>query len=372
MSETTGTTPPIFIPNAGSSRTVMVGKNYFFIQILNAQVAYFGPVWQQVQGLAVVSKVDLSHKALGCVVRAIQQTRSIKRDQPEQLGISHNLVDVVPASMERVSISLDFILDRKNRFVTLSKIINEGGLFSAISLAPGAALVAQTLSKLSQQLIENFIPSEDQQPLLRFSSDFSLAGDGLKEGYYVILGSQDSNNPLPSPYELKSMAVRDKMLLINDRLVTRLSYVILNVQSVPARTRDASQGAAWDLKLSEAENKAHTLLNNPLATHDDKQKGWEDCLKLLTDAQTLLLSDPTYLRSEANAIIKSVYANCKDLVISQVRISGDLGTPNWIPDENMARDRLDIPVDEDLNATLDHYAEQVIESRRTLKAVGLR
>ncbi len=366
----TGTTAPLFIPRTPDPQAIVVGQNYFFIQIHNAQAAYFGPPWKQTEGLAVVSQVNLSHEVFGDTLRALRRTRKVERNRAEQLGLSPNLIDLVPASMNRVTVSIDFILDRKNQLAALSKIINTDGLLSAISLAPGAALVAQTLSKVSQQLIESFIPAEDSLPLLQFSSDFNLAGEGLREGYYVILGSRDDGNPLPSPYV--KLSVRDRVLLANDQAVTQLSYIILNVQCVPVRTRDGSQGAAWDLKLREAEAQAQNLLDNPLATAGERRQGWEACVRLLTEARTLILADPAYLRDEANAIIKSVYHRCNRLVSQDIRVRGEGAKAAWTPDEGAARAWLQIPPEEDLTASLGRYADQVAAARRVLKSAGLR
>lgn len=366
----TGTTAPIFVPRTPNPQSILQGRNYFFIQIHNAQAAYYGPIWQQTQGLAVTTQVNLSHEALGGAVKALHRTRRVERNRAEQLGLSPNLVDVVPATMSRVSISVDFILDRKNQLVTLSKIINNDGLFATISFAPGAAIAAKTLSKLAQQLIENFIPAEDSVPLLQFSGDFNLAGDGLKEGYYVILGSRDDANPLPSPY--LPLAVRDRMLLVDDRPATQLSYLILNIQCVPARTRDGNESAAWNQKLREAEDKAQSVLDNPLATNDERDRGWNDCVKLLTEGQTLLRSDPTYLREEAAKIVKSVYDRCRRLVTEEGAKRGANFKGDWTPDEGAARHRLEISPSEDFESTLDDYAEEVLVTRRALKTAGIR
>jgi hypothetical protein len=141
---------------------------------------------------------------------------------------------------------------------------------------------------------------------------------------------------------------------------------------VPVRTRDGNQGAAWDLKLREAEARAQNLLENPLAADDDRRQGWDECVKLLTEARTLILADPMYLRDESNAIIKSVYQRCKLLITERTTRRGADTKSTWVPDEGADRALLEIPPGEDLNASLAHYAGQVAAARRTLRAAGLR
>jgi hypothetical protein len=371
----TGTTAPIFIARSDNPQLIRPGKNYFLIQIHNAQAAYFGPPWQKTEGLAVTSQVDLSHQALGGAIKAIHRIRKVERNRAEQLGLSPNLVGLVPATMTHVSVSIDFILDRKNQLVALSKVINSDGLLSTLSLAPGAALVAQTLSRLAQQLIENFIPAADSVPLLQFGGDFNLAGEGLKEGYYAILGSRDDANPLPTPYT--KLSVRDRVLLANDLPVTQLSYVLLNVQCVPARTRDMNDNAAWAPKLREAEDEAQSLLNDPLASAEAYAQGWKKCQTLLHEAQALLRNDPNYLPGEANQIIQAAYKKCEALVKQKAVDTRDGGLVKaaraWTVDSRPDRDLLGIPQDDgELDKALDEYAEQVFAARRALKAAGLR
>jgi len=50
-------------------------------------------------------------------------------------------------------------------------------------------------------VIQTFVPAQDQVPILQFAGDFDLGADtqtGLRDGYYVILGTRDSRNPIPA------------------------------------------------------------------------------------------------------------------------------------------------------------------------------
>ena len=367
-----GTTPFLYVPRTDTPEVIRLGENYFFIQIHSAQAAYYGPVWKQSKGLAVVSKIDLNHKALSGTILALQHTRLLGRNQTAQLGLRHNLIDVVPATMSRVSISFDFILDRKNQLAALSKVINDGGLQSTLSLTPGMSLAAHVLSGLSQKIIENFIPAEDSTPLIQFNGDLNLAGEELQEGYYIILGSLDKANPLPSSEQLKSLAVQNGMLLINNQQIDNLSYIVLNVQCVSVRTRDGSQGAALNDKLREAEDIAQSFRINPLAKKADRDNGWVKIRNLIAEAQTLLRADPSYLTVEARSIIDSVYENCYQAMSENNNDRGLTKNLAWKPDDNEARMQLGISPDEDLIKSSKEYAQKVISARRVIKKSGLR
>src|SRR6266700_5167388 len=58
-------------------------------------------------------------------LRAIQRSREVQRGRAEQLGLTSNLIGLVPAVMSRISISIEFILDKENRLAVLGGLIND-------------------------------------------------------------------------------------------------------------------------------------------------------------------------------------------------------------------------------------------------------
>jgi hypothetical protein len=365
----TGTTPAIFVPREGGAKAVRPGKDYFFVQFHSGQASFTGPIWQKAKQLIVSSQINMNHPALGGdPLRAIQRARSVKKDRAEQLGLSPNLIKLVPATMSQVSVSIDFVLDIENRLGQLAGLINSDSFLSAVSLAPGAALVARTIAGLSQKVLQTFIPAEQQQPILQFSGDFNLTSGALKEGYYVILGTNDDDNPLPNP--IPKLEVRDGGLLADGERVTQLSYIILMVGRTEARTRDLSEGAAWDAKLREAEDKAQFAASD-LSTDDEKLQTWEDCRKILREAQVLLRADPNYQREEADAILAASLKTCADLVGGKKRGPGEI-TPQLHQAVVANLEGMGVSTGGDWVAKLNDYAEQVAESRSILQQAGLQ
>jgi hypothetical protein len=194
-----GTTVPIFLPRSPEIKSVRPGEDYFFVQIHSAQAAFTGQIWERVKNLVVATKVQINHPVLGQDgIRAIQRMREVHRDRAEHLGLRPNLIGLVPAIMPDISVSIEFILDKENYLRDLSGLINSDSFLATVSLAPGAAMVAKTISGLAGKIIETFVPAEERQPILQFSGEFNLADDGLKDGYYIILGTRDDRNPLPT------------------------------------------------------------------------------------------------------------------------------------------------------------------------------
>ena len=372
----TGTSHPVFVPrDAGSAQTVHPGKEYFIVQVHSAQAAFTGPIWENVERLVVTSHVNLNDQSLGNKsLRAIQRSRQVKRNQAEQLGLAPNLISLVPATMTHVSVSIDFILDKKNRLVDLAALINDDTFLKAISLAPGAAMVAQTIGGLAEKIIHTFVPAQEQEPVLQFAGDFNLDADGgLRNGYYVILGSTDKSNPIP--WE-PSLEVREGGLYSHGERVTRLSYVILDVRSSPARTRERNDNAPWEAKLREAEGEAQMLEGDPYVSDEQKKQAWEKCRRLIQEARALLMADPNYQRWEAESIFKSVYKYCAEAIAGgegEQPTGGIIkaGRGGWKPDLRTNRVLLDIPISEDLDTTASHYAEQTAEANTLLTAAGL-
>jgi hypothetical protein len=370
----TGTTTPIYLPRDGNPRLVTPGASYFFIKVHSAQAAFHGSIWEQVNQLLITSQVSLNHRLLGAKpLKAIQRSRAVKRRQAEQLGLSPNLINLVPAAMTHVSVSIEFLLDKKNRLVDLAGLINSDAFLTAVSLAPGAAMVAQTIGGLSEKIIQTFLEPAEQQPILQFNGDFNIPANDLQDGYYVILGSRDATNPLPSP--LPPLSIVNGALLADRQPLTRLSYIVLDVRVLEARGRGLSDGAAWAEKLRQAEGVAQRLAADPFAEKEEQGQAWQECKMLIKEAQLLLAADTNYLHDEADKIIKDAYKRCYDQIYGEgerVIMRGEKGLES-LDATAVAADRQFLGIDpgEDLTATLGRYAEQVAEARRIMQEAGV-
>ena len=361
----TGTTSFLYVPRTPTPKTIIKGRNYFFIKIHSAQAAYSGPVWSQADSVLVTSKINLNHPALNSAIYALQHTRSLEKKQAVQLGLARNIVDPVPAKMDKVSISFEFVLHRKNQLSALSKVINDGALQSALSLAPGMSLAAQILSSVSQKLIENFIPKGENTSLIQFDGDLNVTGNELKEGYYVILGSWDKANPLPSPDQQKKLVVQDGLLLIDDKPIDNLSFIILDLRWLPILTRDNST-AAWNIKLLEAEDIAEGFKTNPFADEMKVKDAWVKIGDILNEARTLLRADPSILEIEAKELLIATLENCKRTLSDNNFERGTGNKQTWRPDDTDMRALLGISPEEDTVKVANEYAEKVFTSRQIL------
>jgi hypothetical protein len=371
--ETTGTTAPIYIKHGRGAQSIQPGQDYFIIRIHSAQAAFYGSIWQKDAQLLVASQVNLHHPALGNEpIYALRRSRPVERQQAIQLGLSPNLINLVPAVMDRVSLSVDFILDSKNRLHDLVALINDESFLAAVSLAPTGVVAAKIVAGLAQKVVTTLLPIEERKPILQFSGDFTLPTGDLQEGYQVILGTSDDRTPLPT--DLTKLDIDGTRLLYDEKPVTQWSYVILEVRRTQARTRDLHEGAAWEAKLREAEDTTAQFKGDPYSGDSERQAAWEKCRALFMEARALIRNDPNYLRTEAETIIKASFNHCaKDLSAKDVHRGGIVKAPrvSWQPDLEQDRRLLGIALDEDLNTTLDIYADQIAATHRMMRELGM-
>lgn len=379
---TIGTNPtPYYVPPKGTPEVTQTDQGYFCIQVYGAQAAFAGPWWVGAQHLAILSQVNLhlgdGHDLGDQDLCSILQYRDLDKNTAVQLGFSPMLVDFVPAKMKQISISIQYLVDTRHYLKDVVGLITDNDLLTTISLAPGAAMVAKTVGGLAKKIVAAFMPQQDRQPILQFSGDFDLADGGLKEGYYVILGSHTPQNPLPTePPRLE--VVEGGALLANGQPVTQLSYVILRAGCTKAIRDRFNRRTPWRDKLQETKRLATDYYDDPFVDPDGSKKKefWEkQCLTRLREASVLLTADPNFLDSEAELIYRSAYRECLDLIISKTatRMKGpDQPFPTWQPDLKEDRSFLGIPEDEDLDARLGVYAEQLFKARKVFKELGIK
>ncbi|MCS6848348.1 MAG: hypothetical protein RMN52_11630 [Anaerolineae bacterium] len=373
----TGTTTPIYVPASASPKAVEIGKHYFWLQVKAAQAyfsddgffkQYFGVSLDRIKNIVVTSKIRLDVPALDDAALGVKHLRDLRPSVPVQLGLSPNLIKLVPATMTQADVSLDLLVDKENQLAKLAGLINTDSLFAPLALSPGALAVAKTISSLAQKTIQAFIPAAEQKPILQFSGTFNLAGGDVREGYYVIIGTRDTSAPLPAP--AAKLEVQDGSLLIDGRPADRLSYVILELGVAEARTRDAGANTPWHRKLREAEDEARHAGQDPFATDESRRQTWDRVVGLLREARVLLAADAEYLPGEADKIYWSSCELCKTALFSTgTKLAGATREREpWTPDEAQSRAALGIPADLDLDRALDDYLDQVNWTRAHVPA----
>ncbi len=310
-----GTTSPIFIPfTQAPARPIEPGECYFYLKIREAAVYFPAAFWVRPQHLLVTSQVELRHPAWQTDrLLSLRYLRPIERNQPRVLGISPNLLGLIPARLDSFTLSIDFLADSQNLFAKLASTINEGQFFKELNLVPGVQAVAGIVSRIAGGLLKAFLKEEEQVPLLKFSGSFNLVAESqegppdqerLREGLYVILGSLDPTYPLPSGADAQHLYVpQNGGLMLGGGPVETLSYVILEVRRADLRSVEVDGGAEWASRLREAkavEDKTRLAPNPSRLTEYREQWGG-----LMEAFAFLLRNDPNFLDRDADRIINT-------------------------------------------------------------------
>lgn len=362
----TGSSGPHYVAADAESVCISPGSGYFLLQVRNAQAIFRASLLEQAKSLVVTSRVWLRHSGVASdPIFGIQRSYTIERNVPQRLGLSANLMRLTPATADVFSIALEFIVDKQNRLSPFADLINSRSLIEAFSPHPATAAVAKAVGTLSEKLLRTLLPKDEQQPVLKFQGDFNLAL-GLRSGYYVILASRDSANPLP---ETPRLEVREDVVFVDGQTSRDWSWVLLQLSCVPYRTRSLAGGAPWESKLLSAEAEAERVAIDLLARKADRESAMRTCTTLLREAQILLLHDPNYLASEAHLIIRETLEQCQ-LKIFRSRVKGgylSVGEATEPSPVRAARAELGFDADDPARETLTQYAHDVKRSLRILE-----
>ena len=363
-----GTTPMVSLDKP-NSRSLSPGEGYFRVRLHSAQAVFDGGLWRAAEQLVVTSNVELHSPPFDdAAVSAIHRVGRIQSGVPEQLGLTHDLVDLVPATMERLTVAVDFLVDTKSRFAPLLNVVNSGAFSAVVSFAPGGVAVAKSLTAVSKALAQELLGDDAQQPILRFVADLSVVSGEVSDSYRIFLGSRSTRWPLPRPLPSpEDFEVRAGDLLLRGVPVTQWSYVVLGVDTVGARTRELGRAEAWYAKLNQVDVQVDDVADNPFASDGERRASWEKCRGLLKEAHVLLLDSPVYLRSEATSIIRTAYAQAHERLFAGA--SGSLGAPAGLSREDL--ELLAAASDQEVRRDVESYMASHAEGAKKLVELGL-
>lgn len=368
----TGTASPFFIPRENSFDIIEPGNCYLYVKVVSAQAVYKGRFWEKVNNLVITSDVFIKHPEIKTnPVFNIQKIVEIKKNTSQLLGISSNLIGLVPATMDSFHFSIEFVLDKENKLKELHPLINENVFQKAADFLPGASLATGILSDVSKKIFTAFVDKKTRRPILQIDADFNITHGGMREGYYVILSSLDRKRPLPEP--LSDLSIKDNRLMIGGKFAEMWNYIIIDLRKIRTKSRFLHNNSLWERKFCDAEVIAQNIHLNPLSDISEKDEAWKQCLALLKDGQLLLSYDISYLRSEAESMIKVVYQKCFSLIYSEHQSSGIKFRGSLSGNQlfNYGRDLLNIGLEEDIVNSNLQYLKKCEDDLTTIKNEGL-
>jgi hypothetical protein len=160
--------------------------------------------------------------------------------------------------------------------------------------------------------------------------------------------------------------VQGSDLLLNGKSITDLSYIVLDVTTIPARTKDLGRGESWYKKLIEAEQAS---LKIKLFDGEDKRRAiYDQCFDFINEASILLLNDPLYHPNEARAIIQSAYDEISNKIFPKGATKG-LGAPQRI--NSKVKSLLGVENESELTNAVSTYSNISTQAKQALTELGL-
>jgi len=305
-----GTTSAIFVPTTDKTTAEQKGSGYYFrVRIKGMRAAYFGGFWQKVKDLVVTSQVSIG----GNPVTTIQHVRAIKKNNPDVMNANIDLIELTPASMVNAHIKVSFIAETSNKFQTLLQMLGGGTdtstVASPLSLDPATAAVAAKVSTIASTLLSTLSDSSDSSTtdLLDMEEDLSPAVGDVRDGYYVMFASEDPKYPLPASLSANAIHVGDDgSIQVDNTDVSNLSYLVLEVDTLPVKTEQYGTGA-WKSQLDTIDNDILGLANKQGESQQDYTTDYEKIEQAISNVGPLLNADPTYTKDDKTGILALRY-----------------------------------------------------------------
>jgi hypothetical protein len=239
-----------------------------------------------------------------------------------------NLIELVPAVGDGLSVSIDVHVDSDSRLQALSGIINGSSFAKALSLDPRVGGTVQAISVLATKVLEALLP-DMREVVLSFSKDFNYGDPEFREGYRVFVATKDPAYPLSAIDASKLSVEKNTGRLKHDSEdLNNYSYLVLEIVALPERGRARSENSPWFAKMREARMKARELAERIAAVEEtEKRKVMKECRSLVEQGRVLLDADRNYLEKEREKIRRAELAACAQLIWPEKTLSlKDIGT----------------------------------------------
>ncbi|HZQ74839.1 MAG TPA: hypothetical protein VFB08_18145 [Burkholderiales bacterium] len=302
---------------------VIRGGEYITIKLQSAYAYYESGFFENIGNLVVASTVTFVDDARSIEGTAINKTLQKLHDDGDYIGIGDHLAVLSPSTPANIKIKVGFRGISGDQFKSLFDILGNSSLKTALNLAPTILGRVAALSSIAQQFLAPPYTSanplqvlEMEQSFVLYPSGADIKGDGLREGFYVIVsGRHGKGDDLSKFGSLTTQDIRMTSLGYgleykdksgNWQSLRKNSYAVISVTKTPVRGED--QTSPWFKKFADAETAAEDSTDG---TADGKH-----ARDLFREAGALLAADPNYIEKERISI-KSQYLTALNEVLSK-------------------------------------------------------
>jgi len=269
------------------------GNSYFLIKLHDAQAFFSANMLQQAGVLLVSSSVESSLSQSG-PTKSLHKLTSLKKNTPHRLGINTNLTKWLPSiETDSLRVNLQCKVLHGSPIKSLVEKMEGLHLESALSLIRPDIAVVATVTQIVGHLL-SFFAQEGTETIV-FSLDMDLNLSDLKVGYSAVLGSH-TDEPYPNILEIK----HGQLSLPGGHELTRYSYAVIEVRTVPRLTPDFARRQVWGELLYECRD---TALNATIRNEDDRLEALQRWFFGLEQVRAFARKDHSFLEREVSELI---------------------------------------------------------------------
>lgn len=294
------TTPFYFVAkDTGTPAPLPVGNYYIAVRLHSAKVIYTGGWWGPVKAVAISTSASFSGGTAPSV--AAKNVNTAIRKSGGQGGVGTGIRKFVvmpsPATMETLTLGANFTVTRRDIVNEFFGLAQKEAFSTALGLSAGAVAAVKALAVVIPGLITLFKgDAPEKEDALAVAEDIPVLSRPLRDGYYVSLAAQGTNEEIPRLKSAAQLRVTEKDVELDGKPLQQACHVVLEVMTFASKDIDGS-GELW-VKQYRQTMKALQDLINGLTPISEKDRILSESLKGLYTVDALQAEDMTFTQRD--------------------------------------------------------------------------
>ncbi len=327
--------------------------SYFLIKVHDAQAFFDTHIFSDAGYLilsSIVEGPDRAHPP----IQSVHQISTITKNIPCRLGINTNLTNWLPASADStLKVSLKYTVIKDTPFKNLVDKMEQMGLAAKASAIQPELSVSIKVSQIAGRFFSYLL--QEGKPQEIFSSTVDLNVANLQAGYQVMLGSHKKEE-WPSDLSIN----RERRLRAQSQAqLEKLSYAVIEVQSIPRLGDQSASDEAWWELLQLAKSQA---LDTSPGSDKERETLFNEWLKTLRQQiRPLSLKARGFLKEEIDQIIQKAQVDVEKKLLLGSEALGDEELPKaW-------QEVLGVNTEQALRNSVNDYQNALTVSQQLLE-----
>ncbi len=348
----TGVSPLYYPQQTAPLFNLEPDNSYYRVNLHDAQ-AFFAAGWLARTGFLIVSSSVESSFQPGSPTQSLHQIAVLQKNVPCHPGISTNLTEWLPARRaDSIRVDLKFNVVQDTPFTNLVGQLERLGLVAKVAPLGPQWAVAVKITQIVGRVMSYLVGEGQNHELFTLTMDLNVAT--LRTGYYAVVGSQ---TPEPWPDSLQ-INVNGNVTDSVGLPLHRLSYVVLQVLSIPRRGEESAQGEGWWELLQAGKEQALASYPNTDQERHNVLANWRSTL---SQVRALARKEHGYLRKEIDELVQKTQVELETVILPTTTEShGDVELPaEW-------QKVLGVRTERELRQSVRDYSDALEASQRLL------